>query len=107
LELADPRQKGYDAVRRGTRRPRRIQIKGRRLTTYNPGQRIGQIALKHGWDSVMLVLLNEEFQAVEIYEAERANVEKALLAPGSKARNERGQLGVGQFKSIAKLVWRA
>lgn len=107
LELADPRQEGYDAVRRGARRPKKIQIKGRRLTTSRPGQRIGQITLDREWDSVMLVLLDEHFEAIEIYEAERPDVEKALRAPGSKARNVRGQLGVSKFKSIGRLVWQA
>lgn len=105
LDLADPRQEGYDAVRKGARRPKKIQIKGRRLTTSNPGQRLGRITFNHEWDSAMLVLLDEKFDAIEIYEAKRSDVEKALRDPGSKARNERGQLAVSQFKSIAKLVW--
>jgi hypothetical protein len=53
-----------------------------------------------------LVLLDENFEAREIYEAERADVLKALAEPGSKARNERGALAVSKFKSIATLRWR-
>ena len=44
--------------------------------------------------------------ATEIHEAERAAVLAALSAPGSKARNERGQLGISKFKAIGKLRWR-
>ena len=43
---------------------------------------------------MLLVLLDEHFEVVEMYEAERAEVCKALSAPGSIARNERGSLSV-------------
>ena len=52
-----------------------------------------------------MVLLDENFDAVEIHEAERAAVLAALARPGSKARNERGALAVSQFKKIGKLRW--
>ncbi len=52
-----------------------------------------------------MVLLDQNFEAKEICEAERPDVLKALTAPGSKARNERGALAVSKFKSIAKLRW--
>jgi hypothetical protein len=52
------------------------------------------------------VLLDENFDAAEIHEAEREAVLAALAAPGSKARNERGALGVAKFKAIGRLRWR-
>ncbi|MDX6405812.1 MAG: hypothetical protein QOH70_3267 [Blastocatellia bacterium] len=52
-----------------------------------------------------MVLLDYEFNATEIYEAQRENVEAALKAPGSKARNVRGALSVSKFKSIGTLRW--
>jgi hypothetical protein len=58
------------------------------------------------WDAVLLVLLDENFDATEIHEAQRADVLTALSAPGSKARNERGALGLSKFKAIGKLRWR-
>jgi hypothetical protein len=83
-----------------------LQIKGRCiLPGCKPGQRVGSIDIKKDWDAVLLVLLDENFEAKEIYEAQRAEVLKALSAPGSKARNERGALAVSKFKSIAKLRW--
>jgi hypothetical protein len=103
LHLSDARQAGYDATRSDGAR---IQIKGRvRFETSKPGQRIGRIRLDHEWDTVMLVLLDEDFMPVEIYEAPRIKIEAALTAPGSRARNERGALGVNKFKSIAELIW--
>lgn len=53
----------------------------------------------------MLVLLDENFEARTIYEADRKAVVAALKAPGSKAHNERGALGVAKFKAIGRRVW--
>lgn len=55
--------------------------------------------------AVLLVLMNEEFETLEIWEAERSVVMQALTAPGSKARNGRGSLAVSKFKQIGKPVW--
>ena len=106
LELSEPRQPGYDAVRLHGSGPKRLQIKGRCiLDDSKPGQRVGSIKLDKEWDAVLLVLLNEMFEPTAIYQAERAAIEGTLSAPGSKARNERGALAVSKFKSIAKRVW--
>ena len=53
-----------------------------------------------------MVLLDHEFNALEIYEAQRPEIESALRAPGSIARNVRGALSVSKFKSIGHLRWR-
>lgn len=106
LELADARQAGYDAVRRANGKEVKIQIKGRCIPSgAKPGQRLGSIRLDHEWDTVLLVILDEDFEVSSIYEAERSDIEIALLAPGSKARNERGALAVAKFKSIGREVW--
>lgn len=106
IELSAVRQSGYDAIRETGRRTERLQIKGRCvLPGSKPGQRVGAIHLAKEWDVTLLVLLNEHFDATAIYEADRAAVTAALLAPGSKARNERGQLGVSKFKAIGRRIW--
>ena len=107
VELTPARQAGYDAIEKTGRTIRRLQIKGRcLLPNCKPGQRLGSIEVKKDWDAVMMVLLNENFDAMEIHVAERDAVLAALSAPGSRSRNERGALGVNKFKAIAKLVWR-
>ena len=107
LELTAARQAGYDATEKRDGATRRLQIKGRCLLPgCKPGQRLGSIDITKEWDSVLLVLLDENFDAPEIYEAEREAVLAALTAPGSKARNERGALAVTKFKAIGKLRWR-
>ena len=66
---------------------------------------MGAIDLRQPFDTVLLVLLDSEFNAFAMYEASRAKVEVALTLPGSKARNERGALAIRQFMSIATLRW--
>jgi hypothetical protein len=103
LTLSEARQAGYDAV---DAEGGRIQIKGRVVFKGSkPGQRIGRIRLDHDWDELVLVLLDADFEPIAIYQAMRPEVEAALMAPGSRSRNERGALGVSKFKSIARLVW--
>ena len=107
LEIAEVRQPGYDALRRDKNKSVRIQIKGRRLSSNNKvSGRLGKIDLNHEWDIVVLVLLDVDFEPLEIYEANRAKVEDALLKPSSISRNVRGQLGIRQFISISQCVWR-
>lgn len=105
LKLAEARQAGYDAIDSAGRK---IQIKGRCLPKKpGAGQRLGSIRLDHEWDSVLLVLLDDMFEVVEMWVAERPEVEEAILAPGSKVRNERGALSVRKFKQIGTKVWPA
>ena len=66
---------------------------------------MGSIGSEKEFDAVLLVLLDENFDAFEIHEADRAPGIAALAAPGSRSRNERGALGVNKFKSIGRLVW--
>jgi hypothetical protein len=108
LDLTPARNIGYDAIESIDHNSiRRLQIKGRCvLPNCKPSQRVGAIDIAKDWDAVLVVLLDEDFDATEIWEAERAAVLAALAVPGSKARNERGQLGVSKFKAIGKLRWR-
>lgn len=106
LELCDQRTGGFDAVGRGARDGKRIQIKGRAiLDEKKSGQRIGQLKVDQEWDSVVLVLMDEEYQPVEIYEAEREDVLEALADNKSSKRSKRGAMSVAKFKIIARLVW--
>lgn len=106
LTLTAARQAGYDATEDQGGRIRRLQIKGRCVLNGNKvGQRIGSIDVSKEFDAVLVVLLDGNFEATAIYEAERGAVLAALAKPGSKARNERGALSVGQFLSIGQLRW--
>jgi hypothetical protein len=106
LELAPVREAGYDAVRIVDGRQERLQIKGRCLLPgAKPGQRMGRIDRNKPADAVLLVILDQYFEATTIYEAPWSAVVEALCAPGSKARNEHGALGVSKFKRIGRQVW--
>ena len=89
IQLSPARQDGYDATESIGGRVRRLQIKGRcLLDNCKPGQRLGSIRIDKEWDVVLMVLLDQNFDAVEIYEAHREPIVATLCAPGSKARNE-------------------
>ncbi len=103
LDLSEARQAGYDAVGSDGRR---VQIKSRCvLPDSKPGQRVGSIRLDREWDTVVLILMDQDFEPFAIYEASRKAVEKELLRPGSRSRNERGALAVSKFKTIGQGVW--
>ncbi|NPV57404.1 MAG: hypothetical protein HPY76_12135 [Anaerolineae bacterium] len=105
LTLLEAGHPGCDAVRPGD--GGKIQIKGRVISRDDErGRRIGGIRLLHEWDKLLFVLLDEDYEPYEIYEADRKDVIAALAAPGSKARAERGALGVSKFKSISQLIWK-
>jgi hypothetical protein len=107
VKLAVARQKGYDAIRKTPGGNERLQIKGRCVPGKGGSQRVGAINLEREWDAVILVLLDEEFNATKIYEASRDALAEALQRPGSKARNERGQLSVSRFRAAGRLIWPA
>jgi hypothetical protein len=105
LEAAPKDIGGYDAVGRGAREGKRIQIKGRAIFDESKGgQRIGQLKTEQDWDSVMLVLMDENYEPIEIHEAERDDVLDAV-DKASSSRSKRGAVSVAKFKIIGKLVW--
>jgi len=106
VQLTPARNAGYDATENVNGRMRRLQMQGalspaRLQARLTPGFH----RHKKKWDAVLRVLLEENFDATEIHEANRQAVAAALAVPRSKARNERGALGV-KFKAIGKLRWR-
>jgi hypothetical protein len=90
LQLTSARQAGYDATEQVDGKTRRLQIKGRCLLQHvKKGQRVGSIDIEKDFDAVLVVLLDHQFDAFEIFEAEREAVFAALIAPGSRgATNE-------------------
>ena len=107
LELMKPgTESGYDAVGCGLRAGKRYQIKGRTIfDDAKKGQRIGQIKVEQQWDYVVLVLMDENHEPYEIYEADRAALTPELELAGESRRAKRGPLSVAKFKIIGRLVW--
>jgi spore coat polysaccharide biosynthesis protein SpsF (cytidylyltransferase family) len=107
LQLTTARQAGYDAIELSNGSRRKLQIKGRCvLEDSKRSQRVGRIKVDAEFDAVLLVLLDQNFDATVIYEADRGPVIAALIAPGSKARNEKGALAVSKFKAISRVRWK-
>ena len=107
LEAVQDPSLGYDAVgKSGARAGRRVQIKGRAIFDESKGgQRIGQLRLDQEWDSVVLVLMDEEFEPFEIYETQREAIDAAVQEAEGSKRSKRGSMSVAKFKIIGQQVW--
>ncbi len=107
LELLPPDAPGgFDALGKGRWEGKRIQIKGRAIfDERKSGQRLGQLKLNQDWDLVMLVLMDEDFEPQEIYEANRDDIEDVLDGSSASKRSKRGAVSVARFKIIGRLLW--
>lgn len=95
---------GFDAID-PARGDKRIQIKSRTIfDETKSGQRLGQLKLDKEWDSVVLVLMDENYEPYEIYEAERDDIIE-FLDESSSNRAKRGAMSVARFKIIGRLAW--
>ena len=95
---------GFDATD-PARGDKRIQIKSRTIFDESKsGQRLGQLKLDKEWDSVVLVLMDENYEPYEIYEAERDDIVE-VLDRSSSNRAKRGAMSVSRFKIIGRLAW--
>ena len=106
LKLIEDMTLGYDAIAQADRDGEKILIKGRVIfedTQSNP--RLGQLNPDGRWDTVVMVLLNEEYQAVEMYEASMYDITDALEGKTTRKSKKRGAMSVAQFKIIGTLVW--
>ena len=98
---------GYDAEGlNGDRKGLHFQIKGRTIFDEKKGgQRLGQIKIEQNWDKLVLVLMDEDFETTEIYEASRNDVLEDIDEAGTSNRQKRGVMSVARFKRLAHLVW--
>ena len=104
---ADDNANGYDAIgKKGVREDCRFQIKGRAIFDEKKGgQRLGQIKVEQDWDKILLVLMDENFETTEIYEASRDEILEDIDEVGANSRQKRGVMSVARFKRLAHLVW--
>ncbi|MEZ5542635.1 MAG: hypothetical protein R3F42_11395 [Pseudomonadota bacterium] len=106
LQLCESGTAGVDAIGTGNRAGQRIQIKARVMSQdHKSGARLGQINPQGDWDSLLLVILDEDYEASEIYEASREELGDAMSASEHSNRARRGALSVAKFKNIGWLVW--
>jgi len=102
LTLCEARSEGFDAF--GAEQ-QKIQIKGRRVGSSGKWGRVPSINTDKEFDSVQLVLMDANYNLLEIWEANRGVVIKVLDEPGSRARNERRSMAVSKFKQIASRLY--
>lgn len=104
----EPRPPGAEGGYQATdpaRGGKRVQIKSRAIFDEGKGgQRLGQLNLDSPWDSVLLVLMDEDYEPYAIYEAERDEV-LAAMGASSPSRAKRGAMSVARFKIIGRLAW--
>ncbi|MFN4289277.1 MAG: hypothetical protein ACOY3E_01915 [Pseudomonadota bacterium] len=96
---------GVDAIGEGERAGLKIQIKGRVMFEESrTRQRIGQLGFDGQWDRVVLVLMDENYQPMELIEASRDSLSAALadIKP-----NKRGAMTVARFRNLGRVVWQA
>ena len=107
LEIIQPPPGGYDAVGLSSdREGLRYQIKGRAIFDEKKGgARLGQLKLEQPWDAVLLVLLDEQYEPFEIYDASREVIEESMAEAGESNRSKRGAMSVARFRRIARLAW--
>jgi hypothetical protein len=108
--LAPVRTAGHDVIRQtADGRTERLQVKGRVLLNLGSRRgRLGGIDVENAdWDAVLLVLMDLDFNTLEIYESPRARVVEELTREGSRARNERGALSIATFCTprVSRRLW--
>lgn len=105
-----PSQIGYEAVgteHSGDLEGDKVQIKGRTIFSDSKNknaQRIGQLKMEQNWDSVVLVLLDDDYEAFEIYEIDRATLTENVVDKSNK-KAKKGAMTIARFKKISTLAW--
>ncbi len=96
-----------DAIgKEGYLKDQKLQIKGRVI--FDPrkkGQRIGQLNMEADWDSVILVLMDANYEPSEIYLNSKKTLVEDAAQHKQSARNQRGSLSVARFKALGELLW--
>lgn len=102
LETEATPNAGWDAV--DPTSGRRLQIKSRTIFDETKGgERIGQLKMNQEWDAVVLVLMDEDYEPYEIYEALREDLAERCNTTSN--RSKRGAMSVARFKIVGELVW--
>ncbi|RLA04347.1 MAG: hypothetical protein DRQ47_03530 [Gammaproteobacteria bacterium] len=104
LKTPDVPESGVDAIGMDELAGQKFQIKGRVHFSAVKGkqQRIGQVNIEGSWDICLLVILNEDYQTLEILAADKTAIREAI---GNKKTNKRGAMTVSQFRAIAEIIW--
>lgn len=96
---------GHDALMEYNNEEIKVLIKGRAIfDETKSGHRLGQLKLEQEWDGIILVVMNDQFETVEIYFCHRDEISTAL---SETTPNKRGSITLARFKIISELIWTA
>ena len=105
LKLDSPPEElsGVDAISNDNQR---YQIKNRVVfDDSKSGHRIGQLNFDGDWNTLLLVLLDEDYNTTEIYQMDRETAVSAVDELNNDTRKKRGPMSVAKFKAIGTLAW--
>lgn len=101
LRVEDP-SGGYEATAPHGSEVERFQIKARVIFDAQKGaHRLGELKLDKAWDTLLLVLMDADYEPSEIYAVPRAVV---LVALGDRPA-KKGSLTVPKIKHIGTRAW--
>ena len=85
-------------------KPLKVQVKARVIFDRKQRQKLGQLNPDGGWNAVVLVLMNPNYEPEAIYLASRDVLQPSVekLEP---QKTRRGTLSVAKFKALAEKVW--
>jgi len=108
LKLSDDLTLGYDALGQDSQEGLKVLIKGRVIfEDSHSSPRIGQLNPDGRWDSVVMVLFDDDYLPMEMYQASADDISATLQGKADSKNKKRGAMSVAQFKIIGELVWTA
>tara|TARA_Y100001954_G_C15517434_1_gene457577 strand:+ start:184 stop:588 length:405 start_codon:yes stop_codon:yes gene_type:complete len=104
LELKPARTKGFNATDPDGKKYE-IKVRCVRQNKSN-SQQTSKINIDAEWDYLLLILMNPDFEPLEIHRAKFMDVKRAICEPSSTARNKRQTPLISMVKSIGKRIWK-
>ena len=108
LKLQSPKEAetAIDATQMVNDKVVKYTIKGRVQfsNTKRKQQRIGQFNMDADWQSCLLVLMGDDYEATTILKADKTVLDKIMA---DKPANKRGAMTVAQFHKVSDVVWQA
>lgn len=95
-------EQGIDAIDVGESQEKYL-IKGRVIFKGGKArQKLGQLSLEGGWEHLLMVLYDADYQPTQIYKIDRKIIEKELK---DSPKDKRGSMTVAKYKAIGQMVW--
>jgi hypothetical protein len=65
-------------------------------------QKLGQLSLEAGWEHLLMVLYDADYQLTQIFKVDRKIIEQELE---NSPKDKRGSMTVAKYKAIGQQVW--